>query len=66
MPLYLYRCHNGHVQEELRKTDDREHLGGCRECGWASRPIMAPSRARFAIPGVKGHYTKSTSELPNA
>lgn len=66
MPLYLYRCNNGHVHEELRKESAREHLGGCHVCGWASRPIISTPSFRFAIPGVKGHFKKSAKELPNA
>jgi putative FmdB family regulatory protein len=67
MPLYMYRCQNGHEQEELRKMDDRESLGACRECGWSNEPIQTtPGLIRFKVEGVKGHYKRTVGELPNA
>ena len=66
MPMYEYRCVKGHVTEELRKMEDRDMVGGCSLCGWSTIPVpTAPAAPRFAIPGVKGHYKKSTTELPN-
>ena len=67
MPLYIYRCQQGHDTEDLRRADDREHLMACPECGWSAQPVItSPGVIRFKIEGVRGHYKRTTLELPNA
>lgn len=64
MPLYTFRCQQGHDTEDLRKAEDREHLMACSECGWSAQPIMsAPTAPRFAVPGVRGHTTMTSQSV---
>lgn len=64
MPLFAFRCPEGHTSEALRRIEDREKPQECPECGRSCVPILtAPSQIRFGIPGVKGHYRASTTQL---
>jgi putative FmdB family regulatory protein len=43
MPIYEYKCENGHVFEAIQKMTD-EPLRECEECGaFASRVLSAPA-----------------------
>lgn len=69
MALYEYECHHclDHF-EVIRHIDKREaptECPHCHQCG-KNLPIISAPSVRFAIPGVKGHYKKTTLELPNA
>ena len=67
MPLYTYRCPNGHITEELRKMGAANAPARCMSCRTMADPILSsPSAPRFRVEGVKGYYKKSTLELPNA
>lgn len=33
MPIYSYRCLNGHIYEEMHRIDERMNHGTCPECG---------------------------------
>lgn len=41
MPLYQYRCGEGHEVERLRKYEDRDAPEICEECGSAMRRIFS-------------------------
>ena len=58
MPLYTYRCPSGHSQEKLKGISDRHKSEACPECGQYAEFIPSlPGSIKFAVPGVKGHYT---------
>jgi len=60
-PLYIYTCTEcGREVEELRPMASRNVLADCPECGHGkAEPRMAtPGAVRFAVPGVRGHYTR--------
>ena len=43
MPIYEYRCTNGHIHERLRKYDDRDEPAWCIHCdAQALRKMSAP------------------------
>ena len=58
MPLYDFRCTKcGETQEVLLKVTQRDQEGTCHCGGTLKRLPSLPARAKFAVPGVKGHYT---------
>ena len=60
MPLYNYRCREGHITEDLRKYDKRNAPMVCGECGGnAFATPSTPGSIKFGVPGVKGHFTKN-------
>ena len=53
MPIFVYRCSQGHDTEDLRKSEDREHLMACPKCGWSAQPVMtSPGSIKFGVAGV--------------
>lgn len=61
MPLYTYKCPNGHETEELRKIDERDLPAVC-ECGCMATFRMSQiGDFKFGV-GVKGHYSRSATE----
>lgn len=59
MPIYNYRCSEGHITEHMSKIADREQQIVC-ECGnWAHYTISAPSVKLEGITGdFPGAYAK--------
>lgn len=41
MPLYEYRCPEGHVTELVRKMDDRNQPAECRVCNGPAERIVS-------------------------
>ena len=46
MPIYEYRCENGHVFEALQKMTD-EPLTECEECGAPASRVLTPPAIHF-------------------
>ncbi len=46
MPIYEYKCENGHVFDVLQKMSDNP-LTDCRECGASVRKILQPVGISF-------------------
>ena len=40
MPIYVYRCANGHNTERLRKVSERADSFDCLQCGEPTEPIV--------------------------
>ena len=41
MPLYEYRCPNGHTHQRLRKITEREKPAACISCDEEATPILS-------------------------
>ena len=50
MPIYEYRCPNGHLTEELRSFKDRNRRVKCDRCGRVAKRI--PSAHHAEIDGI--------------
>lgn len=65
MPIYEYRCTNGHRFEVLQKIAD-EPLTECQECGAPATRVLHPVAIHFKGSGFYstdyGRGKKSTSE----
>jgi putative FmdB family regulatory protein len=46
MPIYEYKCENGHVFDVMQKLSD-EPLAACIECGAPVRKVMQPVSIAF-------------------
>lgn len=46
MPIYEYKCENGHVFEAIQKMTD-EPLTQCEECGAPARRVLTPPAIHF-------------------
>ena|SRR5215213_2080709 len=46
MPIYEYKCENGHVFDVLQKMSD-EPLSECRECGAPAVRVLHPVAVHF-------------------
>ncbi|HZG64014.1 MAG TPA: FmdB family zinc ribbon protein [Rubrobacteraceae bacterium] len=46
MPIYEYKCENGHVFDVLQKMSDNP-LTECRECGASVRKVLQPVGISF-------------------
>ena len=46
MPIYEYKCENGHVFDVMQKMSDNP-LTDCRECGASVRKILQPVGISF-------------------
>ena len=46
MPIYEYKCENGHVFDVMQKLSD-EPLTACIECGAPVRKVMQPVSIAF-------------------
>jgi putative FmdB family regulatory protein len=46
MPIYEYKCENGHVFDVMQKMSD-EPLAECIECGASARKILQPVGISF-------------------
>lgn len=46
MPIYEYRCSNGHTFEELQSIND-EPVQGCQECGAPVERVLHPVAVHF-------------------
>jgi putative FmdB family regulatory protein len=46
MPIYEYKCANGHVFDVIQKMSD-EPLGECQECGAPAERVLHPVAIHF-------------------
>jgi putative FmdB family regulatory protein len=46
MPIYEYKCQNGHVFDVLQKMSD-EPLSECQECGAPAERVLHPVAVHF-------------------
>lgn len=46
MPIYEYKCANGHVFDVIQKMSD-EALSECQECGAAAQRVLHPVAIHF-------------------
>ena len=46
MPIYEYKCENGHVFEVIQKMSD-EPLRECQECGARAARVLTPPAIHF-------------------
>jgi putative FmdB family regulatory protein len=46
MPIYEYKCDNGHVFEVIQKMSD-EPLTACEECGARAARVLTPPAIHF-------------------
>jgi putative FmdB family regulatory protein len=46
MPIYEYKCANGHVFDVIQKMSD-EPLSECQECGAAAERVLHPVAVHF-------------------
>jgi putative FmdB family regulatory protein len=46
MPIYEYKCENGHVFEVIQRMTD-EPLTECEECGAAASRVLTPPAIHF-------------------
>ena len=46
MPIYEYKCENGHVFDVLQKMSD-EPLSECQECGAPAERVLHPVAVHF-------------------
>jgi putative FmdB family regulatory protein len=46
MPIYEYKCDNGHVLDVIQKISD-EPLAECQECGAPARRVLHPVAIHF-------------------
>jgi putative FmdB family regulatory protein len=46
MPIYEYKCANGHVFDVIQKMSD-ESLSECQECGAAAERVLHPVAIHF-------------------
>ena len=46
MPIYEYKCDNGHVFETIQKMSD-EPLRECQECGAPASRVLTPPAIHF-------------------
>ena len=46
MPIYEYKCDNGHVFDVIQKMTD-EPLSQCEECGAPAARVLAPPAIHF-------------------
>jgi putative FmdB family regulatory protein len=46
MPIYEYKCDNGHVFDVIQKMSD-EPLSECQECGAPARRVLHPVAIHF-------------------
>jgi putative FmdB family regulatory protein len=46
MPIYEYKCENGHVFDVIQKMSD-EPLGECQECGAPAERVLHPVAVHF-------------------
>jgi putative FmdB family regulatory protein len=46
MPIYEYKCENGHVFEAIQKMTD-EPLSQCEECGAPAARVLTPPAIHF-------------------
>ncbi len=51
MPVYTYRCENGHVHEDLKSVSER-HENACPECGVTAKLEITPVHLDYLHAGV--------------
>ena len=63
MPIYEYKCENGHVFDVMRKLSD-EPLTSCIECGAPVRKVLHPVGISFKGSGFYStdYSSKSSTE----
>jgi putative FmdB family regulatory protein len=61
MPIYEYKCENGHVFDVMQKLSD-EPLPACVECGAPVRKVLHPVNISFKGSGFYSTDYKSGSQ----
>jgi putative FmdB family regulatory protein len=51
VPIYEYKCDNGHVFDVIQKISD-ESLSECQECGAPAQRVLHPVAVHFKGSGV--------------
>jgi putative FmdB family regulatory protein len=46
MPIYEYKCENGHIFDVIQKMSD-EPLSACQECGAPAERVLHPVAVHF-------------------
>lgn len=60
MPLYEYRCRDGHTTDAYRSVEDRHSCPACGRCGEGTEKII--SSAGFTVPDIGGYVSMQTGE----
>lgn len=60
MPIYEYRCRDGHMTDEYRTVEDRHLPVACRVCGQHAAKII--SRIGHAVPDIAGYRSVVTGQ----
>ncbi len=66
MPIYEYKCENGHVFDVIQKMSD-EPLSACEECGAPAERVLHPVAVHFKGSGFYNtDYGKKKSGAASA
>jgi putative FmdB family regulatory protein len=66
MPIYEYKCENGHVFDVIQKMSD-EPLSECQECGAPAERVLHPVAVHFKGSGFYNtDYGKKKSGAASA
>jgi putative FmdB family regulatory protein len=66
MPIYEYKCENGHVFDVIQKMSD-EPLSACQECGAPAERVLHPVAVHFKGSGFYNtDYGKKKSGAASA
>ena len=60
MPIYEYRCRDGHTTEVYRSVDARHLPAECEQCGAPAAKVI--SRVGYAMPDIAGYQSPITRE----
>ena len=61
MPIYEYKCENGHVFDVMQKLSE-DPLSSCVECGAPVRKVLHPVNIAFKGSGFYSTDYKSSSQ----
>ncbi len=65
MPIYEYKCENGHVFDVMQKLSD-DPLAACIECGAPVRKVLHPVNISFKGSGFYSTDYKGSSKAETA
>ena len=60
MPIYEYRCRDGHTTDDYRSVEARHDPMLCRTCGQTAEKII--SRVGHAVPDIAGYRSVVTGQ----
>ncbi len=60
MPIYEYRCRDGHTTDLYRSVEARHDAAECAKCGKPAEKII--SRVGHAVPDIAGYRSTITGE----